>query len=75
MQMFRVDLKTFLGFAMPNQCCHAITKLILGWFAGGIFEQEIPIPTTIHIVLPYYMINYNLIVDLTFQFGHSSFKA
>ena len=39
MQWFRVDLKTFLGLTMPNQCCHAITKLILG---GEIFRQEIP---------------------------------
>ena len=27
---------------MPNQCCHAVTKLILGWFIGGIFGQETP---------------------------------
>jgi len=40
MQRFRVDLKTFLGLAMPNQCCHVVTKLILGWLAGGIFGQE-----------------------------------
>ena len=25
---------------MPNQYCHAVTKLILGWFVGGIFWQE-----------------------------------
>jgi len=37
MQRFRVDLK---GLAMSNQCCHAVTKLILGWFVGGIFGQE-----------------------------------
>jgi len=42
MQRFKVDLKTFLGLAMPNQCCHAITKLTLGWFEGGIFGQETP---------------------------------
>jgi len=40
MQWFRVDVKTFLGLAMPNQCCHLVTKLILGWFVGGIFRQE-----------------------------------
>ena len=34
MQRFRVDLKKFLG------CCHDVTKLILGWFVGGIFRQE-----------------------------------
>jgi len=39
MQRFRIDLKTFLGLAMPNQCCHAITKFILG---RGIFGQETP---------------------------------
>ena len=26
MQRFRVNLKTFLGLAMPNQCCHAVRK-------------------------------------------------
>ena len=41
MQRFRVDLKTFLGLAMPNQCCHAV-KLIFGGFVGGIFGQETP---------------------------------
>jgi len=42
MQRFRVDLKTFLGLAMPNQCRHTITKLILGWFVGGLFGQKNP---------------------------------
>ena len=42
MQRFRVDLKAFLGLAMPNQYCHGVTKLILGWFVGGIFGQETP---------------------------------
>ena len=42
MKRFRVDLKTFLGLAISNQCCHAVTKLILGWFVGGIFGQETP---------------------------------
>ena len=40
MQRFRVDLKTFLGLAMPNQCCHVVTKLILGWFVGGILGKK-----------------------------------
>ena len=40
MQRFRVDLKTFLGLAMPNQCFHAVRKLIFGRFLGGIFGQE-----------------------------------
>ena len=26
MQSFKVDLKTFLGLAMPNKYCHAVTK-------------------------------------------------
>jgi len=42
MQRFTVGLKTFLGLAMPNQYCHGVTKLILGWFVGKIFGQEIP---------------------------------
>ena len=29
MQMFRVDMKTFLGSAIPNQCCYVVTKLML----------------------------------------------
>ena len=39
MQRFRVDLKAFLGSTMPNQCCHAVTKLM---FVSGIFRQENP---------------------------------
>ena len=39
-QRLKIDLKTFSGLAMPNQCCHAVTKLIFGWFVGGIFGQE-----------------------------------
>ena len=42
MQRFREDLKTFLDLAVPNQCCYAVTKLILGWFVGEIFVQETP---------------------------------
>jgi len=44
MQRFRVDLKTFLGLAMPNQCFCAVKKFIFGGFLGGIFGQEIPNP-------------------------------
>ena len=39
---FMVDLKTFLGLAMPNQSCLDVTKQILSWFWGDILEQEIP---------------------------------
>ena len=42
MQWFRVDLKTFLGLDMPNQCCHAVKKSIFGGFLGGMFWQETP---------------------------------
>jgi len=42
MQWFRVDLKIFLGLDMPNQCCHAVKKLIFGGFLGRIFWQETP---------------------------------
>ena len=37
MQRFKVDLKTFLGLAMPNQCCHVVTKY---WFLGGILDKK-----------------------------------
>ena len=47
----RVDLKTFLGLAMSNQCCHAVTKLILGWFVGGKKPQTLMIPIYSTIVL------------------------
>jgi len=42
MQRFRVDLKIFLGLAMPNQCHCAVKKLIFGGFLGGIFWKETP---------------------------------
>jgi len=29
---------------MPYQCCHVITKLILGWFVGGKKPQTLMIP-------------------------------
>ena len=32
MQRFRVDLKTFLGLAMPNQCSQTDRKQISNWF-------------------------------------------
>jgi len=42
MQRFRVDLKTFLGLAMPNQCVYAVRKQIFGGVLVGIFGQETP---------------------------------
>ena len=38
MQRFTVDLKTFLGLAMPNQC----SMLSESKYLGGIFGQETP---------------------------------
>ena len=32
MQKFRVDLKTFLGLAMSNQCCHAVNIWQISWW-------------------------------------------
>ena len=42
MEGFKVDLKAFLGLALPNQSCLDVTKLILSWFWGDILRQEIP---------------------------------
>ena len=44
MKRFRVDLKTFLGLAMPKKCCHVVTKLKLGWFVGDKKSQTLMIP-------------------------------
>jgi len=52
MQRFRIDLKTFLGLAMPNQSCQ---KLIFDGFMGMIFGQETP-------NLLYYMIHDVLVI-------------
>ena len=30
MEEIRIDLKTFLGLAMPNQCCPTVPALALG---------------------------------------------
>jgi len=51
MQRFRVDLKTFLGLAMPNQWCHAVRKEIFDGFLGGIFGQETP-----NLIDPYHIV-------------------
>jgi len=32
MEGFMINLKTFLGLAMPNQSCLDVTKQILCWF-------------------------------------------
>jgi len=64
MKRFRVDLKTFLGLAMSNQCCHAVTKLIiLGWFVGGVLGKK---PQTL--MIPIYSIT--VLYDTVFRTFH-----
>ena len=40
MQRFRVDLKTFLGLAMPNPCSQTVRKQISSWFWGDNFGPK-----------------------------------
>ena len=40
MQRFTVDLKKFLGLAVPNQYCPAVTKQIFGWLWSKILGPE-----------------------------------
>ena len=42
MQQFRVDLKTFLGLAMPNQYSQTVRKQISSWFWGDNFGPKSP---------------------------------
>ena len=42
MQWFKVDLKTFLGLAMPNQCSQTVRKPISNWFCGDNFGPKSP---------------------------------
>ena len=57
MQWFRVDLKTFLGLAMPNQYSQTARKQISSWFWGDNFGPKSPKPSwSLYIVLAYYMI-------------------
>jgi len=39
---FRVNLKTFLRLAIPNQCCKTVVLEMWGWFWGDIFGQNTP---------------------------------
>ena len=58
MEEFRIDLKTFLGLAKPNQYSQSARKQISSWFWGDNFGSKSPNlhdPYT-YIVLPYYMI-------------------
>jgi len=40
MQRFRVDLKTFLGLAMPNQCSHMSESKCLANFLVGFWGKK-----------------------------------
>ena len=42
MQRFRVNLKTFLGLAMPNQYSQTVRKQISSWFWGDNFGPKSP---------------------------------
>jgi len=39
-QWFRVDLMTFLGLTMPNQCSQTVRKQISSWFWGDKFGPK-----------------------------------
>ena len=40
MQQFRVDMKTFLGLAMPNEYSQTVRKQISSWFWGDNFGPK-----------------------------------
>ena len=40
MQQFKVDLKTFLGLAMPNQYSQTVRKQTSSWFQGDNFGPK-----------------------------------
>ena len=42
MQWFRVDLKAFLGLAMPNHYSQTVRKQIPSWFWGDNFGPKSP---------------------------------
>ena len=47
MERFRIDLKTFLGLAMPNQCSQTVRKQISSWFLGDNLEPKSIYSTTV----------------------------
>ena len=49
MQWFRVDLKTFLGLAKPNQYSQTVRKQISRWFWGDDFG-----PNPHNFIIPIY---------------------
>jgi len=42
MQWLRVDLKTFLGLAMPNQYSQTVRKQMSSWFCDDNFGPKSP---------------------------------
>ena len=42
MERFRIDLKTFLGLVMPNQCSQTVRKQIASWFWEDYFGPKNP---------------------------------
>ena len=42
MEGFMIDLKTFLGLAMPNQYSQTVRKLISSWFWDDNFRPKSP---------------------------------
>ena len=57
MEGSRIDLKTFLGLAKPNQYSQSARKKISSWFWGNNFGPKSPnLHDPYYIVLPYYMI-------------------
>ena len=42
MQRFRVDLKTFLGLAIPNHCSHAVKNIYLAGLYVGFLSKKPP---------------------------------
>ena len=42
MEWFRINLKTFLGLAWPNQCCLTVRKQILSYVWSYILGLKIP---------------------------------
>ena len=56
MQRFRVDLKTSLGLAMPNQYSQTVRKQKSSWFWDDNFgPKSLNLHDPYHIVLLYYM--------------------
>ena len=53
MEGFRIDLKTFLGLAMPNQYCLTL-KMYRYQVGFGVISLD-QNPQTLNLVLPYYM--------------------